>query len=258
MDQKKDFWDVLNVVTTLIIAGMVGYWGYTNEKTKEANQAAYDKVILSIEKQRLQLDKLAQEYENTRSELELELRKQDQETHKLAVMETFIPHIIKSKESRKVALIALSNLKHNDIALEFSRVYNDSLSKEAGDEILNFGTSDEQADYPDPPQIISSTDGQVLKEGWMYLGRREENRWKGNYTDLDHTKSLEELVGLTVSVKSGVPGVNIRTGYPSLFGKLKPVIDTLKPGSSLIIGDKTHSTFNDFIWVNVKYSTPER
>lgn len=267
-ENKKDFWDVLNITSTLLIAGMIGYWGYSNQVTQEKNQNSYNQKMASLESQRIEIEKLTQEYSNISSSLELELRKQeqitaslnkdeDQQTHKLAVIQTLIPHITNTEKSRKVAIIVLSKLGQNDIALEFASLYEDSSSKEAGDEILQFGKSDEQKDHPEPKRIISTIDESRLKEGWMYLGRREGGKWNGNYTALNNSKSLEALVGTVVAVKTSVSGVNVRTSYPSVFGKLRPVIDTLQPGSRIKIGEKSHYTFNDFIWVNIKYSEPK-
>ena len=267
-NNKKDVWDILNIVTTLLIAGMVGYWGYININTQEKNQKSFNDKMSALEIQRLDIEKISQEYTNIQAKLELELKKQeqltsllnkdeDQLTHKLAVVQTLIPPITNNEKTRKIALIALAKLGAGDIAIEFSSVYEDNASKEAGDIILQHGRSAEQDQYPEPKQIKSTIDTTRVKAGWMYLGRRKDNQWVGNYTELDNSKTLKQLAGEVVVVKEGVSGVNIRTDYPSYFGKLRPVIDTLKPGSQVKIGTQTHNTYNDFIWVKVVYSEPK-
>ena len=265
--KPKDFWDVLNIVVTLSIAGMVGYWGYLNESRQQLRQEAYDQKMLDLEAERLSLSRIAQDFETLKAKLELELRKQefrtgainkdeDQLTHKLAVVESMIPHVARDESTRKVALIALARLGAQELAIEFASVYGDADSKEAGDSIQQSGQSEEQSQVPNPVTIESSYDPSNSKTGWMYLGRRENGKWSGNYTELDDSKELVDLAGEIVTVKDGVSGVNIRTDYPSVFGKLRPIVGTLKPGTQLKIGQRTHKTFNDFIWVDVEYSEP--
>ncbi|MGF1733487.1 hypothetical protein [Photobacterium kasasachensis] len=286
MSDKKDWWDKLNIVSTVAIAGMVGYWGYAIDrsqqsiqlefnkatmdlqKQQQAAQAKYNEAVIKLDSERAEVDKKQKELDSHINSLRLSMEKlkieadtrnkdEDQLTQRLAVVTTLMPHISKDENSRKVAIIALSKLGSEDMAMEFASIYQDTEAKEAGDEIQNHGISREQGKIPTPIFNNLSFDPNNVKTGWMYLGRKDGVKWSGNYTVLDDRDSVTSLNGKVVTVKEGVSGVNIRTGYPSMLGKLKPTIHTLKPGSEVRIGSKHHYTFNDFIWVSVDYSPPQ-
>ena len=242
MSEKKDAWDKLNILATVTIAGMVAYWGYIIDARQQAAQAQNDRFERALQELKLQTDARNKD--------------EDQLTHRLAVVTTLMPHISESETSRKVALVALSKLGSEDIAMECSRIFDDESAKSAGDEIQNHGLSDEQGDSPTPTFSALTFDPNNTQSGWMYLGRREGSKWSGNYTELKNSDSVSDLVGKVVTVKQEVSGVNIRAGYPTIFGKLQRTIHTLKPGSEVRIGNGLHYTFNDFIWVTVEYSPP--
>lgn len=286
MAEQKDRWDKLNILCTVTIAAMVGYWGYISEsrrqnqelsynqamielqKNQQAVERKYNEAVLKLDAERAAFDRKQRELDahfNTiriaMDELKINIdllnKDEDQLTQRLAVVTGLMPHISKDENSRKVAIIALSKLGSEDIAMEFASIYEDSDAKSAGDEIQNHGVSEEQGEEPAPTLEKQAYNPANSKSGWMYLGRRNGKEWSGNYTVLDNNFSLSQLAGKIVKVKEGVSGVNIRTGYPSIFGKLKPTLHTLKSGSEVKITSKSHYTFNDFIWVSVEYSPPQ-
>lgn len=222
-DNRKDTWDVLNILSTLVIAGMVGYWGYTNDQRQQEVQGKYNEAIINLDQQRLELEKLRSELNLANQKIRLNLDKQkyltdvlnkdeDQMTQRLAVITTLIPYVAKNEQSRKVAIIALSKLGSEELAMEFARAYSDLGSKEAGDEIQQHGISEEQGAEAVPMvTVFASYDPKNSKSGWMYLGRREGGKWSGNYAKLDDNYTLDDLVDKIVSVRNDVSGVNIRT-----------------------------------------------
>ncbi len=53
--KKKDRWDVLNIVATLLIATMIGYWGYISDSNQRIRQDAFDLQMVQLETERLKL-----------------------------------------------------------------------------------------------------------------------------------------------------------------------------------------------------------
>ena len=253
MSKNRDFWDKLNILATLSIAALIGYWGYINN----------DKIA-EVELQKNKLTSLKIQTNILRDNLQLEINKSialnnqknmkdAQLTQKLSVIETFISHL-SNIETRKVAIVTIASLGDEKLAIKFADLYNDEQSKEAIDIIYNRARGENYNKSINKVNSELENESQKnFETGWVYLGRIEKDGWKGNYIDLKGHKNLESIINKTFSVREDF-SLNVRTDHPSKFlGNLRPIKAVLSAKSKIIIED-TYPTLNNYIWAKVRYT----
>ncbi|MEW6992461.1 hypothetical protein AADZ91_17485 [Colwelliaceae bacterium 6441] len=122
----------------------------------------------------------------------------------------------------------------------------------------------------EPPKVtIASEQAGVVKQkgsGWIYIGKVEGNKWFNNAPQTlsfddkkltnysGGTKNIGDMLvssSATVDLPEGQL-LNVRTGEPSFFGKMRDVKDALPFGTPVTIRG-VETTFNDHVWAKVSY-----
>ena len=259
--RKKDGWDVFGIISTflsgVVIAGLIGWWTYEyharQTKLEEKKHADYRQFEEIRQQYKQEIDKRKLELNILRNQIDEEEKAYRNRVFELQALEKFIPHLTADEENKKVALIAITTLGHEEIARKLGELYPSEGTNKAIDSIDARAIPANQSEIPIPTTAMAeSSDNSVT--GWVYLGRYTSNRWKTRYMQFKETAVPSKLVDKILSVRQQTGALNVRSGPPSLFGRLQNVTDVLKAGSKVRVLEIDSTPLTGGVWAKVEYT----
>jgi len=241
MPQKTSGWKIFHIICTLLLGGVVAYYGITLDEYKASLVEKQQDIDAMFKKRTIALKEIEHAAQQA-------LKHEDQRIAKIAIVEKLIPHIVADEMSRKVSLTVMTTLQHEDLALSIASLFDDDTTQKIADGINQDNISNKDIVPVLAKNNSSSTE---TKKGWVYVGRIKNNQWEGNTLVLGENNTIESIKGKTVKVKDG-KRLNVRSSHPS-WGQVAPVIDTLLPESTVILGQNVNETFNKYVWIEVEY-----
>ena len=248
--RSKSWLDIASIATTflsgVVIASLIGWW--TNDAKKRE---------LTFEKMKHDQASLFQEYDLELKRLKQRTedidKSQRREIYALEIIERFVPYVADSPEQRQIALIALSELGQETLSNKFSELYDDDETKKAVD--YNQSTSLPVGQQEVPKAILSAgvEESSSKSKGWVYLGHYDQGDWKTQYLNFKEDVKPSALSGNTYQVWEKTGALNVRSGPPGLFGKVKKVIGVLAEGSEVILIGDPETTLSGYVWHEIEY-----
>jgi len=235
--RKKDIWDRLGAISTLIL-GIVGLW-FTY---------SYNMAQSASSERQSRLDQEAKKYQTRVLEMQ-------------AVKE-FIPYLTAEDENQKeVALLVITTLGSTEFATQFAKINPSKGTQTAVDRIMASAQSADQAQLPQSVSAQNATssvpDNGSRKTGWVYLGHYDikKGRWGTKYFDISDTANPSTLLSSVLKV-SGITGaINVRIGMPTPTGGFLEVRNVLKPSSQVVVRTIREWYSTGYMWAEVDYES---
>jgi len=235
--KKKDFWDRLGPISTLLL-GVVG-------------------LVFTYS------------YNMRQSEINAQQISQDQETKtyqarvlEMQAVEKFIPYLTTEDEKKKeVALLVITTLGSPEFATQFAKLNPSKGTQAAADKIMASAQPDNQVELPQSvtsrPAAAITSDQAVGKTGWVYLGHyvAEERRWETRYFDFGNREDPSTLLSSVLTVREETGSINVRTGMPTPAGEFQRVRNVLRPPSQVKVRSIKEWYSTGYMWAEVNYET---
>lgn len=238
--KKKDFWDRLAPVSTLIL-GVAGLWFTHSYNERQAQNA----------------ERQAQQ--------DVEAKRQQARVLEMQAVEKFVPYLTNDDERQKeVALLIITTLGSPEFATQFARLNPSKGTQAAADRIMASAAPPAQAGIavsvaPKISQAKPSPGGTAVqyRTGWVYLGHyvAQESRWQTRYFDFAIASNPASLVSSSLTVRAQTGNINVREGMPTDAGEFLRVREVLKTGSEVKVRSVKEWSSTGYMWAEIDYKS---